>query len=576
MNTQLTFGGVYLTRLTLAETRLSVNTAAPAPLPLTLLNIGVPGRDGLDGARGADGADGAPGPAGAVGPQGPQGIPGTAGAAGAVGSQGPKGDQGDAGPQGPQGPAGAVGPQGPQGLPGSDIAGIVTEATAKTTPVDNDVIGLVDSAASNALKKLSWANIKATLKALFATKSYVQSRGTNLVTNGSGLLGDNTNFSQLTFDATEAVGGGGSFYTSSAILSWATDELIPIDPALGYRLSLYAMSGNTGGAYHVAGSTNHMGVQFYDIDGLQIHSGMYAKYPGSTDTRLAAPLNNGDTTITLVDATGWYNGATSYLRNISWYGYTDGKGRLWPDYTYTRTCRVNVAGGVWPQGGISGNVITLTAPWNAGSIPAGTAVSNADSGAAVFYILGSGIALTNAWQRFEGAIYPAKSRDTQVVGVNVPACAAYIKPAILINWNANVTRVRIANVSLTDLSAVNLETNVGIGALYRLLAKASLPTNGLAVEGKLGVGTSSPSAKVDVESTTEQMRLRYNATYYASFTVDSAGALKIAAPLNWRPAASGNPAANGDLTVHAVSNTSLALRYKGSDGVVRSATLTLT
>lgn len=61
MNTQLTFGRVYLTRLTLAETRLSVNTAPPAPLPLTLLNIGVPGaagspgRDGLDGARGADG-----------------------------------------------------------------------------------------------------------------------------------------------------------------------------------------------------------------------------------------------------------------------------------------------------------------------------------------------------------------------------------------------------------------------------------------------------------------------------------------------------------------------------------------
>lgn len=40
-------------------------------------------------------------------------------------------------------------------------------ATVKTTPVDADTIGLIDSAASNVLKKLSWANIKATLKTYF-------------------------------------------------------------------------------------------------------------------------------------------------------------------------------------------------------------------------------------------------------------------------------------------------------------------------------------------------------------------------------------------------------------------------
>lgn len=38
-------------------------------------------------------------------------------------------------------------------------------ATAKTTPVDADLVPLIDSAASNALKSLSWANIKATLLA---------------------------------------------------------------------------------------------------------------------------------------------------------------------------------------------------------------------------------------------------------------------------------------------------------------------------------------------------------------------------------------------------------------------------
>ncbi|HZF99527.1 MAG TPA: hypothetical protein VEY71_00920, partial [Chitinophagales bacterium] len=46
---------------------------------------------------------------------------------------------------------------------------LINTATDKATPVDADYVGLMDSAASNILKKLSWANIKATLKAYFDT-----------------------------------------------------------------------------------------------------------------------------------------------------------------------------------------------------------------------------------------------------------------------------------------------------------------------------------------------------------------------------------------------------------------------
>lgn len=45
----------------------------------------------------------------------------------------------------------------------------VHAAASKSTPVDNDETLLVDSAASNALKKLTWVNIKATLKTYFDT-----------------------------------------------------------------------------------------------------------------------------------------------------------------------------------------------------------------------------------------------------------------------------------------------------------------------------------------------------------------------------------------------------------------------
>jgi len=51
----------------------------------------------------------------------------------------------------------------------STIGDRINASTAKATPVDADMIGLMDSAASNVLKKLSWANIKATLKTYFDT-----------------------------------------------------------------------------------------------------------------------------------------------------------------------------------------------------------------------------------------------------------------------------------------------------------------------------------------------------------------------------------------------------------------------
>lgn len=46
---------------------------------------------------------------------------------------------------------------------------LIDSATSKTTPADADQLGLMDSAASNILKKLSWANLKATLKTYFDT-----------------------------------------------------------------------------------------------------------------------------------------------------------------------------------------------------------------------------------------------------------------------------------------------------------------------------------------------------------------------------------------------------------------------
>lgn len=49
------------------------------------------------------------------------------------------------------------------------IASLINGTSDKATPANTDLTGLVDSADSNKMKKLSWANIKATLKTYFDT-----------------------------------------------------------------------------------------------------------------------------------------------------------------------------------------------------------------------------------------------------------------------------------------------------------------------------------------------------------------------------------------------------------------------
>jgi hypothetical protein len=68
----------------------------------------------------------------------------------------------------------------------------VVDATAKETPVDADVVGLIDSVASNALKKLSWANIKATLKTYFETLFTSKPTVVTTLTGGAVTIADNT------------------------------------------------------------------------------------------------------------------------------------------------------------------------------------------------------------------------------------------------------------------------------------------------------------------------------------------------------------------------------------------------
>lgn len=91
---------------------------------------------------------------------------------------------------------------------------------------------------------------------------YVQSRGTGLVSNGTGLMGDTTNFSKFTFDPTEAKVGMGCFVCDMANADFAIDELIPVSPLDSYKVEFFAKYGKGSPQGHT-----YFYVSAYDADG---------------------------------------------------------------------------------------------------------------------------------------------------------------------------------------------------------------------------------------------------------------------------------------------------------------------
>lgn len=196
---------------------------------------------------------------------------------------------------------------------------------------------------------------------------YVQSRGMNLVTNGTALMQSNYNFSTLTYDASDTAGGSGMFRRTNSG-TFLTDEFIPIDPNRTYKGSMSVKQlSDLGSSFN----RFYGGVAFYDIDSNLILNPMVLRFGTSAQTTLAAPLKAGDTTLTANDLTGWYNSTTSAARNLILWPYYAAGGFQYDDYTYSR--KVSYLSntystlGAWSSGGISGNVITLRLPWGSSS-----------------------------------------------------------------------------------------------------------------------------------------------------------------------------------------------------------------
>ena len=273
----------------------------------------------------------------------------------------------------------------------------------------------------------------------FGSKEWVGSRGENLFSNGSGLLGDNTNMSSFTYDGSEANSSTGSFKYYSAGTKF-TDEFMPVDVSQKYKMSVDAKTlGGTGRYY--------MMTTCYDVDNNSISANMHM-YRANTLTTLAVALVAGATTVTLAgNGSNYYNGGTAgsstHLRSLIIWEYTNSFGYKYPPETYSRLWYSNA----WDPGAVSGNVITLRVPWAGPTYPVGTRLSNGSSGGSFKYNVMSYASIPTTWTNYSGYMDGVDYSGTNV-STKFPPGTAKVKLGWLLNYQGSGETVWFTNLKV--------------------------------------------------------------------------------------------------------------------------------
>jgi hypothetical protein len=282
---------------------------------------------------------------------------------------------------------------------------------------------------------------------------YVASRGENLVTNGTCLLGDNTNFSSCTYDGSDTYYAGGSFKISSTSTSGnivVCDEFIPVDTASKYLFSYWIKTSNTSAIYYDL-------IASYDIDKKEIIAANVMWVAGSTTT-LAKELKNGDTVVYLTSAAGFDTTTTEdYQKGLIFWNYKSSKGYTYGPETYSQNCWASL----WNDGSAidkSNNTITLKTAWTHGTFPAGTSVSQCDDSASYIY-LNSYFTLSaaNTWIHKTGTVCGVSKNNASG---KFREGTAFIK----VGW---LTNIDVSGGATCWLSTISLTQNVGLADVIK-------------------------------------------------------------------------------------------------------------
>lgn len=306
---------------------------------------------------------------------------------------------------------------------------------------------------------------------------YVAARGTDLVTNGTGLLGNNYNMpASFNWDASTSPNLPASFRFDGYFQFIQSTEFVPVDPNQVYRLRSYVRQESASGDFSAfANGDKHQqyaGLLSFDTDSNQIQPSDHMIYNNSRTT-LAAPLSPGDTTITVTDASAWQNtNAPAFQRGIIIFAYKNSAGFKYDNYSKLH------AQDMWDAGAISGNVITLKAPLPSslgnpddpnGTWPVGTDVANRSSGNTFKYSLFSAFLVpeTDTWYQVENFMGGIDNSGTNTAS-NFPPGAAFAK----LFWLANFSNRSGGFSSFPDTGVDHSTYFAGISIIPEPMARA--------------------------------------------------------------------------------------------------------
>jgi hypothetical protein len=171
-----------------------------------------------------------------------------------------------------------------------------------------------------------------------------------------------------------------------------------------------------------------------------------------------------------------------------------------------------------------------------------------------------------------GGIYFGSTSGT-LIGDVLSGVALYY--ANTLAFHSRATQVAVPAASAYSWSSTSVAGQTSDLFLYRDGANTLAQRNGVNAQTSRLYGTftdASNNRRLDITSTTAGI---FTLTATGIGTGSTGNLLKLTQPI-LLPASSVTLATNGDLAFEATSNTSLTIRYRGTDGTTRSATLALT
>lgn len=390
--------------------------------------------------------------------------------------------------RGKDGASGYIGGTGGQGVTTGSIGALIAGAVEKSVPVDTDSIGLSDSAESNIIKKFTWASLKSALNGIFARLAGIA--------GGQTLIGGTTSVDQLGLQG----------------------DVSGASPEVKIKNGAVAIGRNATPGIAVYGSgpsttTTNLTVASSITDNLTERSAVAFQTdltPAQDHTKFSEGLIN----IFAVPASNTFNIGSAY----PFYNITEVRGSGNATGVYNSS---NVAN--WYS---SGNITNL---YSVQGI-----VRHRGSGVVSVLqpVIGqaetiSGGTTTKAWGT-EGYIkLAAASSVGTAIGVgsglsNAAGCTITDYYGVSVG---GPNEVWSSPGSITNCYGVYIGSATNVGTNRWSLYNASPALSSFS--GSIAVGVTAASAKLHALATTEQLRLGYDASNYASYTVSSTGALTI-------------------------------------------------